>query len=94
MTPNWDDPAVSPGANPELTSDRYSLALIFLRVVGAANFPVQARQRQGGAISIDFPIPPGYAGEVLLGPASPLWSLCARGLSTEHPDTRPAGPLA
>jgi hypothetical protein len=90
MTPNWDDPAVPPGANPALTSDRYSLALIFLRVVGAANFPVQARQRQGGSISIDFPIPPGFAGEVLLGPASPLWALCARGLSTELPDSRPA----
>jgi hypothetical protein len=90
MTPNWDDPAVPPGANPELASDRYSLALIFLRVVGAANFPVQARQRQGGAISIDFPIPPGYAGEVLLGPDSQLWSLCARGLSTEQPDARPS----
>ena len=89
MTPNWDDPAVPHGANPELTSDRYSLAVIFLRVVGAANFPVQARQRQGGAISIDFPIPPGYAREVLLGPGSPLWSLCARGLSSEHADSRP-----
>ncbi|HUE60226.1 MAG TPA: hypothetical protein VMO88_11640 [Acidimicrobiales bacterium] len=89
MTPNWDDPAVPHGANPELTSDRYSLAVIFLRVVGAANFPVQARQRQGGAISIDFPIPPGYAREVLLGPGSPLWSLCARGLSAEHADLRP-----
>lgn len=90
MTPNWDDPAVPPGGNPALTSDRYSLALIFLRVVGAANFPVQARQRQGGSISIDFPIPPGFAGEVLLGPASPLWALCARGLSTELPESRPA----
>jgi hypothetical protein len=90
MTPNWDDPAVPQGSNPQPTSDRYSLALIFLRIVGAANFPVQARQRQGGAISIDFPIPPGYAGEVLLGPDSPLWTLCARGLSTENPDGRPA----
>ncbi|HEX4865837.1 MAG TPA: hypothetical protein VFV02_17345 [Acidimicrobiales bacterium] len=90
MTPNWDDPAVSAGTNPELSSDRYSLALIFLRVVGAANFPVQARQRQGGSISIDFPIPPGYAREVLLGPGSPLWDLCARGLTTEMPAVRPS----
>ena len=89
MTPNWDDPAVPTGANPELASDRYSMALIFLRVVGAANFPVQARQRRGGSISIDFPIPPGYAREVLLGPGSLLWDLCARGLSTEAPGHRP-----
>lgn len=90
MTPNWDDPAVPTGSNPELSSDRYSIALIFLRVVGAANFPVQARQRQGGTVSIDFPIPPGYAREVLLGPGSLLWDLCARGLSTEAPGMRPS----
>lgn len=90
MTPNWDDPAVPAGSNPELSSDRYSMALIFLRVVGAANFPVQARQRQGGTVSIDFPIPPGYAREVLLGPGSLLWDLCARGLSTEAPGMRPS----
>ena len=89
-TPNWDDPAVPAGSNPEQSSDRYSIALIFLRVVGAANFPVQARQRQGGTVSIDFPIPPGYASEVLLGPGSRLWDLCARGLSTEEPGTRPS----
>lgn len=89
MTPNWEDPAVAPGGSPELVSDRYSLALIFLRVVGAANFPVQARQRQGEGISIDFPVPPGYAREVLLGPSSPLWSLCERGLSCGDPLDRP-----
>ena len=47
------------GGNPTLASDRYSLALIFLRVVGAANFPIQARQRQGGPITVDFAVPPG-----------------------------------
>lgn len=89
MTPNWDDPAVAPGSNPGLEADRYSLALIFLRVAGAANFPVQARQRQGHAITIDFPVPRGYASEVLLGPAAPLWDLCSRGLSLRDPGGRP-----
>lgn len=89
MTPNWDDPAVAPGCNPGLEADRYSLALIFLRVAGAANFPVQARQRQGHAITIDFPVPRGYASEVLLGPAAPLWDLCSRGLSLRDPGGRP-----
>ncbi|HLI24378.1 MAG TPA: phosphotransferase, partial [Acidimicrobiales bacterium] len=65
MTPNWDDPAVARGTNPTLASDRYSLALIFLRIVGAANFPIQARQRGGGPVSVDFPVPAG-------GPASRL----------------------
>lgn len=89
MTPNWDDPAVPPGCNPGLESDRYSLALIFLRVAGAANFPVQARQRQRQSITIDFPVPPGYSSEVLLGPAAPLWDMCSRGLSIADPAGRP-----
>lgn len=89
MTPNWDDPAVAPGSNPGLEADRYSLALAFLRVAGAANFPVQARQRQGQAITIDFPVPRGYASEVLLGPAAPLWDMCSRGLSLCDPAGRP-----
>jgi len=89
MTPNWDDPAVQPGNNPGLEADRYSLALIFLRVAGAANFPVQARQRQRQAISVDFPVPSGYSSEVVLGPAAPLWDLCSRGLSIADPGGRP-----
>lgn len=89
MTPNWDDPAVQPGCNPGLQADRYSLALIFLRVAGAANFPVQARQRQRQSITVDFPVPAGYASEVLLGPAAPLWDLCSRGLSISDPAGRP-----
>jgi hypothetical protein len=89
MTPNWDDPAVPPGRNPGPEADRYSLALIFLRVAGAANFPVQARQRQGQSITVDFPVPQGYASEVLLAPAAPLWDLCARGLSLADPAGRP-----
>ncbi len=89
MTPNWDDPAVAGGGNPTLASDRYSLALIFLRVVGAANFPIQARQRQGGPITVDFAVPPGRHREVLLGPGAELWDLCERGLSVSGPDGRP-----
>jgi hypothetical protein len=89
MTPNWDDPAVPPGHNPTSTSDRYSLALIFLRVVGAANFPIQARQRQGEAVTVDFAVPPGRFGEALLSPGAPVWDLCQRGLSAAAPGQRP-----
>lgn len=89
MTPNWDDPAVPRGANPTLTSDRYSLALIFLRVVGAANFPIQARQRAGGPVEVEFPVPAGPGAEVLLDPDAPVWALCARSLSVAHPEGRP-----
>jgi hypothetical protein len=89
MTPNWDDPAVPAGTNPTLESDRYSLALIFLRVVGAANFPIQARQRQGGPITVEFALPAGWFGEALLGPGAPLWDLCERGLNVSDPAQRP-----
>jgi hypothetical protein len=63
--------------------------LIFLRVVGAANFPIQARQRQGGPITVDFAVPSSRFGEVLLGPGAPLWDLCERGLSVSEPGVRP-----
>jgi len=89
MTPNWDDPAVTRGSNPTVESDRYSLALIFLRVVGAANFPMQARQRSGEPISVDFPLPPELLSDALLGPGAPLWALCERGLSLSAPGERP-----
>jgi hypothetical protein len=89
MTPNWDDPAVRAGGNPTLESDRYSLALIFLRVVGAANFPIQARQRQGGPITVEFAVPANRFGEALLGPGAPLWDLCERGLNVSEPSLRP-----
>ncbi len=90
MTPNWEDPAVGAGENPSPASDRYSLALIFLRVVGAANFPIQARQRQGADVTVDFAMPPGSLGEVLLGPGAALWDLCSRGLDTADPPARPS----
>ena len=89
MTPNWDDPAVAAGHNPTLASDRYSLALIFLRVVGAANFPIQARQRQGGPITVDFAVPSRHCRDALLGPGARLWDLCERGLSVSDPACRP-----
>jgi len=89
MTPNWDDPAVPRGGNPTRMSDRYSLALIFLRIFGAANFPMQARQRSGDMVSVDFPVPPGPLAGIRLDEANPLWELCARGLSVACPDSRP-----
>ncbi len=90
MTPNWDDPAVQGGSNPTVYTDRYSLALIFLRVVGAANFPVQARQRQAGVVTVEFPVPKAAYQDDVLGPNSPVWQLCGRGLSVTHPEGRPS----
>jgi hypothetical protein len=89
MTPNWDDPAVKARDNPSAWTDRYSLALIFLRVVGAANFPMQARQREGAAVSVDFPVPRGSFAHEALGPQSPVWKLCESGLGIARPDLRP-----
>lgn len=88
MTPNWEDPAVPSGTNPTVESDRYSLALIFLRVVGAANFPIQARQREAPSVTVDFAVPAAQFGDALLGPGALLWDLCERGLSLD-PATRP-----
>ncbi|HET6873598.1 MAG TPA: hypothetical protein VFH70_02405, partial [Acidimicrobiales bacterium] len=81
MTPNWDDPAVARGQNPTAFTDRYSLGLIFLRVVGAANFPIQARQRAGGRVDVRFPVPEGRGAALLLDPKASVWDLCARSLS-------------
>jgi hypothetical protein len=89
MTPNWDDPAVYGGGNPTLASDRYSLALVFLRVVGAANFPIQARQRQDGYITVDFAMAPGPVASVLKDRDAPIWALCSAGLSMTSPAIRP-----
>jgi hypothetical protein len=57
--------------------------------VGAANFPIQARQRQGGPITVEFAVPASRFGETLLGPGAPLWDLCERGLSVSDPRLRP-----
>lgn len=89
MTPNWDDPAVPRGHNPIRATDLYSLGLIFLRVVGAANFPVQARQRSGDGVEIRFPVPPGPGSGLLLDPSHPVWRLCAMSLSLSQPERRP-----
>ena len=79
MTPNWDDPAVAAGHNPTLASDRYSLALIFLRVVGAANFPIQARQRKGGRSPSTSPCRAGPAATACSGRA-PVCGTCVSGV--------------
>jgi hypothetical protein len=89
MTPNWEDPAVAPGHNPTPESDRYSLALILLRVAGAANFPIQGRQRVETAISVDFALPPSLLSQPALSPDAPIWALCRRGLSVAAPENRP-----
>jgi hypothetical protein len=90
MTPNWDDPAIPPGSNPTLASDRYSLALIFLRVAGAAHFPIQGRQRRGEPLRIDFEVAPVAARARSLDAAAPTWDLCERSLSVADPAARPS----
>ena len=89
MTPNWDDPAIPAGANPTASSDRYSLALIFLRVVGAAHFPLQSRQRQGEVLAVDFSVPTLGRRARSLAPHAAIWDVCARSLSANRPDERP-----
>jgi hypothetical protein len=89
MTPNWDDPAVMAGSNPGPASDRYSLALIFLRVVGAAHFPIQKRQKEGEDIVLDVDVPGSARRLATLGPEAPIWSLCSSGLSATDPAARP-----
>ncbi len=89
MTPNWDDPAIAPGANPTLASDRYSLALVFLRVVGAAHFPLQRRQREGEVLGVELGLPSGTRQPRSLREGAVVWDLCAQCLSTVDPARRP-----
>ena len=89
MTPNWDDPSVEKGRNPTAATDRYSLGLIFLRVAGAANFPIQSFQRRDGRVRVEFPVPSGPASRALVAANREVWSLCARALSVEAPHERP-----
>ena len=89
MTPNWDDPAVGRGSNPGPGTDRYSLALVFLRVVGAANFPIQGRQRRGEPVEVRFPVPDRSPASVLMDPEHPLWELCAASLTVADAGARP-----
>jgi hypothetical protein len=90
MTPNWDDPAIPPGSNPTPQSDGYSLALIFLRVVGAAHFPIQGRQRSGEPLHVDLGVPPTALRARSLDAQAAIWDLCDRGLGVAHPDERPS----
>lgn len=95
MTPNWDDPSVPAGQDPTAATDRYSLGLVFLRVVGGANFPIQARQRAGGRLEVRFPVSSG-PGRVLLEERAAIWNLCARALSMQAERPSPSewlGPL-
>ncbi len=89
MTPNWDDPSVEKGRNPTVATDRYSLGLIFLRVAGAANFPIQSFQRREGRVRVEFPVPSGPASRALVGANREVWHLCAKALSIEAPHERP-----
>ena len=86
-TPNWDDPALAPGAAPTASSDRYTLGLTFLRVVGAAHFPLQARQRSGDKVSIDLELPRSWR---RLPDMPQLWELCERSLSVVDVPGRPS----
>ncbi|MGH9095497.1 MAG: hypothetical protein ACRDXE_10085, partial [Acidimicrobiales bacterium] len=90
MTPNWDDPQITTGANPGPASDRYALALIFLRVVGAAHFPIQKRQKQGELLTIDVSLPATHGRPPGLRADAPVWEACGRGLSLHDPEGRPA----
>jgi len=90
MTPNWEDPSIPPGANPDLLSDRYSLALIFLRVAGAAHYPVQRRQRRRETVAVDFDVPEAARHLPSLRRGAPLWAICAAGLSLQRSARPPA----
>ncbi len=85
-TPNWDDPALPAGDRPTESSDRYLLAITFLRVVGAAHFPLQSRQRTGAHVNVDLELPRSWRKY----PDMPgLWGLCERSLSLVNYADRP-----
>jgi hypothetical protein len=86
-TPNWDDPALPPGRLPDRASDRYVLGLAFLRLVGAAHFPLQGRQRAHPQVNVDLELPRTWR----KFPDMPgLWDLCERSLSLVNATDRPA----
>lgn len=89
VTPNWDDPAAVSGSDLGPLSDQYSLALIFLRVVGAGHYPIQARQKRGEPLVIDVEIPPWGRRAQRLSRDAEVWDLCGRGLSITHLEGRP-----
>ena len=86
ITPNWDDPALKRGDQPTAASDRYLLAIAFLRVVGAAHFPLQSRQRAVERVSVDLELPRSWR---KLPDMPPLWELCERSLSLANAADRP-----
>jgi len=86
-TPNWDDPALPPGAPPTRASDRYMLGITFLRVVGAAHFPLQGPQRSAEHVNVDLELPRSWRKV----PDLPvLWELCERALSLAAVEGRPS----
>jgi hypothetical protein len=86
-TPNWDDPALAPGAPPTRASDRYMLGITFLRVVGAAHFPLQGPQRSAEHVNVDLELPRSWR---KLPDLPVLWELCERSLSLADLDDRPS----
>ncbi|HYA45335.1 MAG TPA: hypothetical protein VED59_06995, partial [Acidimicrobiales bacterium] len=86
-TPNWSDPSAPKCERPSVATDRYALGLVFLRVVGAAHFPVQGPQRAGERVSIDFALPRAWR---RVGDLTELWGLCERSLSLADPPGRPS----
>ena len=85
-TPNWGDPAKPPGGAPTAASDRYLLAITFLRVVGAAHFPIQGHQRAGQKVNVDLELPRTWR---KLPDMPGLWELCERSLSLVNAADRP-----
>ncbi len=86
-TPNWDDPALPPGATPTRASDRYMLGITFLRLVGAAHFPLQGPQRSAEHVNVDLELPRSWRKV----PDLPvLWELCERSLSLADVEGRPS----
>ena len=86
-TPNWDDPALPPGAPPGRASDRYMLGITFLRLVGAAHFPLQGPQRSAEHVNVDLELPRSWRKV----PDLPvLWELCERALSLADVEGRPS----
>ncbi len=87
ITPNWDDPALPTGGRPDRGSDRYVLGLAFLRLVGAAHFPLQGRQRAHPQVNVDLELPRSWR---KLPDMPGLWDLCERSLSLVNATDRPA----
>ncbi len=85
--PNWDDLALPPGSTPTRASDRYMLGITFLRLVGAAHFPVQGPQRSADHVNVDLELPRSWRKV----PDLPvLWELCERALSVDDVAGRPS----